>query len=522
MRLFRNTLVQLRSLLVLGSVLGLTACTTLGPDYTEPELAWAESWETDLYGQFGSSKAQAEMDLQYWWRLFNDPVLNRLIELARSDNPSLRIAGLRILESRATLGIATSLRYPQAQQATGSITYVNRQDTQGKNEQSFSQGDAALAAAWELDFWGRFQRGIESADATFFASITNQRDAQVLLYAQVAELYYAYRTSELRVLIARENAKIQKRSFDITEQLFNSGQDSELDLQQAKTQYLATLSSIPDLEITCAQVRNALCALLGRAPGDLSELPQSSELLPDIAEPEVTEIPAKLLLRRPDVRSAAWQIAAQSPQIGAAKADLYPSISLLGSIGITGNTLNGTDDIVALGVGPSLTWNIFDYGRIKNNVRVQDARLQIAIESFQNTVLQAAREIDDAAINVVKTREIEKTLTASLEAARRSLELANKSYQEGYADFQRVLDAQRAVAAQSEADLINQGRQITAVINLYRSIGGGWVPSGIDQLVPEATLKTMEARSNWGTLLNDPLPAVPETSSPPEEALSNE
>ena len=222
------------------------------------------------------------------------------------------------------------------------------------------------------------------------------------------------------------------------------------------------------------------------------------------------------------MRSAAWQIAAQSPQIGAAKADLYPSIYLLGSIGITGNTLNGTDDIVALGVGPSLTWNIFDYGRIKNNVRVQDARLQIAIESFQNTVLQAAREIDDAAINVVKTREIEKTLTASLEAARRSLELANKSYQEGYADFQRVLDAQRAVAAQSEADLINQGRQITAVINLYRSIGGGWVPSGIDQLVPEATLKTMEARSNWGTLLNDPLPAVPETSSPPEEAMSNE
>lgn len=508
--------------LCLGSVLLLSACTTLGPDYTEPALEWAEKWETDLYGQFGSVDAQTEMDLQYWWRRFNDPVLDRLIDIAREDNPSLRIAGLRILESRATLGIATSLRYPQAQQATGSITYINRQDTQGKTEQSFSQGDVALAAAWELDFWGRFQRGIESADAAFFSSITNQRDAQVLLFAQVADLYYAYRTSVLRVFIAEENANIQKRSFEITEQLFKSGQDSELDLQQAKTQYLATLSTIPDLEITRTQVYNALCALLGRAPGDLDELPESAELLPEIAQPKVTEIPAKLLLRRPDVRSAAWQIAAQSPQIGAAKADLYPSISLLGSIGITGNTLDDSDDIVTLGVGPSLTWNIFDYGRIKNNVRVQDARLQIAIENFQNAVLQAAREIDDAAINVVKTREIEKTLTASLKAARRSLELATKSYQEGYADFQRVLDAQRAVAAQSEADLINQGRQITAVISLYRSIGGGWTPTTIEQLVPEATRSTMDERSNWGDLLSAPLPTVPETSSPPEEEISNE
>lgn len=505
-----------------SGLLFFSACTTLGPDYEEPQLSWAEDWKTDLYGQFGSSESQEQMDLQYWWRLFNDPVLNELIEIARTDNPSLRIAGLRILESRATLGIATSLRYPQVQQATGAITYVNNQDTKGKNEQSFSQGDAALAAAWELDFWGRFQRGIESADAAFFASITNQRDAQVLLYAQVADLYYAYRTSVLRVLIAEENAKIQKRSYEITEQLFTSGQDSELDLQQAKTQYLATLSTIPDLEISRTQVRNALCALLGRAPGDLSELPASKDLLPKIAEPKVTAIPAKLLLRRPDVRSAAWQVAAQSPQIGAAEADLYPSVSLLGSIGISGNTLDGTDDTVTLGVGPSLSWNIFDYGRIRNNVRVQDARLQIAIESFQNAVLQAAREIDDAAVNVVKTREIQGTLTASLQAARRSLELANKSYQEGYADFQRVLDAQRAVAAQSEADLINQGRQITAVISLYRSIGGGWVPTTIDQLMPETTRTEMEERSNWGELLADPLPAVPETSSPPKEEMNNE
>ena len=163
---------------------------------------------------------------------------------------------------------------------------------------------------------------------------------------------------------------------------------------------------------------------------------------------------------------------------------------------------------MTLGVGPSFTWNIFDYGRIKNNVRVQDARLQIAIESFQNVLLAAARELDDAAYSVIKTREKQVPLSQSLVAARRSLELANRNYKEGYADFQRVLDAQRAVASQSEQELINTGKQITAVVDFYRTIGGGWLASSLDQMLPSATREQMETRSNWGDLIQTPLPAV--------------
>jgi NodT family efflux transporter outer membrane factor (OMF) lipoprotein len=489
-----------------GAALTFSACTTLGPDYTEPQVAWLEAWETDLYGQFGGTAQQKEADLQYWWHLFQDPKLNKLIELARVQNPSLRIAGLRILESRATLGIADSLRYPQAQQTSGGLTYVDSQQTNGQNEQSFSSYDTGFVVGWEMDFWGKFQRGIESADAAFFASIANQRDGQVLLAAQVADAYFAYRTSVLRIQIAESNAEIQKRSFEITQKLFASGQQSELDLQQAKTQYLATVSTIPDLELNLHQVRNALCALLGQPPSELSQLLELPDQLPELAAIRIDAIPAQLLLRRPDVRAAAWQVAAQSPQIGAAEADLYPSVSLFGSIGFAANTRDTSEDTVTLGVGPSFTWNILDYGRIKNNVRVQDARLQIAIESFQNALLAAAREMDDAAYGVIKTREKQVTLSESLVAARRSLELANRNYKEGYADFQRVLDAQRSVASQSEQELINIGKQISAVVDFYRAIGGGWLPSSLDQMLPSATREKMETRSDWGDLIELPLP----------------
>jgi outer membrane protein TolC len=215
-------------------------------------------------------------------------------------------------------------------------------------------------------------------------------------------------------------------------------------------------------------------------------------------------IPAQLLLRRPDIRTAAWQIAAQSAQIGIAQADYYPAITLLGSIRWSANTLNASPGIA---VGPSLTWNIFDFGRIRNNVRLQDARLQQSIEVFQNSVLQAAREIDDAAIRVVKTSEQQLVLSGSLRAAKRSLELANTRFKEGYANFQRVLDAQRVLFARAKQVLINRSDHISAIIDLYKAIGGGWVDMSVEQLVPESVRDAMHTRTNWGDLLSAPLPA---------------
>lgn len=505
MSLARNALA------IAFTALTLQACTNLGPDYAEPQVNWLDDWETDLYGQALSAPPGEEEDLQFWWQAFEDPTLNQLIETARRENPTLRIAGLAILESKALLGIATGSQYPQVQQASGSWARVDSWPTEGDDSGDHSHlntYNAGFDIGWEMDFWGRWRRSVESADAAFFASITNQQNAQVLLAAQVAQAYYTYLTTRRQIEIAKENAALQERSLEITSKLFDSGQSAELDVQQARTQYLSTLASIPNLEIGLKQVENALCVLLGRSPGDLPELASAPSTLPSLNPVFIDAYPASLLLRRPDIRTAAWGVAAQSAQIGVARADLYPSISLFGTIGWSGNSLDATADTLSTGVGPAFTWNLFNYGRLENRVRVQDARLQQAIEAYQLTVLAAAAEIDSAAISVVKTRDQKLILAEALEAAERSLVLSTKRYQEGYSDFQRVLTAQQSRAARSASYVANQGEHINSVIAFYKAIGGGWQPASGEDLIPESIRKVMAERTDWDGMLDAPLPAA--------------
>ncbi|RLQ21578.1 efflux transporter outer membrane subunit [Seongchinamella sediminis] len=496
--------------LVAAALLALAACTNLGPDYEEPDVAWLDQWQTDLYGQVNLAATEQE-DLQFWWRAFADPLLTEFIEIARRENYNLRLAGLAVLESRAVLGIASGSQYPQVQQANGSWARVDRWPTEGDksgNHSNLNSYDLGFDIGWEMDFWGRWRRGVESADAAFFASISNQQNAQVLLAAQVAQAYYSYLTIARQIEIARENAELQQRSLEITTRLFESGQSSELDVQQARTQYLATVSTIPELESSLRQVENGLCVLLARSPGDLPELDRAVIKLPALNPVYLDAFPAALLLRRPDVRSAAYSVAAQSAQIGVARAALYPSISLFGTIGWSGNSLDLTNDTLATGIGPAFTWNLFNYDRIENQVRVQDVRLQQLIEGYQLTVLAAASEVDSAAIAVVKTREQQQLLAEALRAAERSLTLSTKRYREGYSDFQRVLTAQQSRAARSAAYVANQGAHINGVIAFYKALGGGWRPADAEDLVPEAIRELMEQRTDWDGMLDDPVPVI--------------
>lgn len=492
----------------------LSGCTTLGPDFQEPEISWLEEWSPDLGRQVSSAEQMQESALSTWWHLLHDPVLNELIREVQTENHSLQIAGLRILESRAVLGIAGSAQYPQVQQINGALAHVNSQKhggiTDGRN-QDLTSFQSSLDLGWELDFWGRFQRGIESADAAFMASLSNHHDAQVLLVSQVVDLYYAYRTTQLRIDIAEKNAGIQKRSFEISQKQYESGQESELDLHQAKTQYLATLSTIPSLHIALSKTANALSILLGRSPGQLSFLEGSVRELPEVKTRMLQVIPRNLLLRRPDVRAALWRVAAQSAQIGIAKAELYPSISLFGSVGWSENSLGATPDVVTQSIGPMFKWNIFDYGRLKNNVLVQDARLQQVITQYQAQVLQAAREVDDAVITIIKTAEQQDILSQSVASAGRALTLANTRYKEGYAGFQRVLDAQRSKFAQEDRELVNQSAHISGVISLYKALGGGWLNMSAEQMVKESVQETMKQRVDWGDKIAQPLPLVSES-----------
>ncbi|UVM41477.1 TolC family protein [Pseudomonas sp. B21-017] len=505
--------------LLLLSAFALGGCVRLGPDFQAPGEAWTKLWSSPALEQ--ASQRRAYPDVRQWWQVFADPVLDGLIAEADAHNSNLKIAGLRVMEARARLGIAQSGRYPQLQQASAESLYINRRQYGGNNPQDshFWQHSVGFDVGWELDFWGRFSRAIESSDASYFAAQANYEDVLVLLRAQVADTYFSLRTTEARLRVARENAEQQKRNFEITEKLFNSGQSAELDLQQAKTQYLGTLSSIPELEGQVLRTRNALAVLIGQPPNALPRLLENQGLIPLVDRAVLQDVPASLLLRRPDVRAAELNVAAQSALIGVAETDFYPSLTLLGSIVWSTDTLKGTSNSLDLIGGPSLRWNLFDHGQISNNVRVQDARLQQLIEVYRDKVREAAREADDAASGLSKSLERERILSEAQVAAKRSLSLANSQYREGYSDFQRVLDAQRALLEQQDNYLVSRSNAVSNLIALYKALGGGWY-SALPTVDP-GTRQQMEHRTDWGNLLHEPAPS-PALSSTSDKVKADE
>jgi NodT family efflux transporter outer membrane factor (OMF) lipoprotein len=498
--------LRMRAVGLAGAVL-LSACTTVGPDFKRPQVPWLADWTGgSLESLAADPRGPRSGQTQEWWRNFDDPVLEHLVAEAQRVNPNVRTAGLRIMEARAQLGIADSTRYPQVQQATGEVLWVGEERT-GARDTSAVTFSAGLQIGWELDFWGKFRRSIEAADAGYFASIAQYDDLQVLMAAQVAALYCSIRTLEARLVIARENAALQKRSLEITERLFKGGSESELDVQQAKAQYLGTLSTIPQLEGGLRQTQNALSILLARAPGPLPEMAVGKDVIPQAELDVIVDMPADLLRRRPDVRAAEMQLAAQSALIGVSAADLYPSISLLGSVGLSDTSLSGSPRVLSWALGPSLVWNVFDHGRLTNTVLLQDARFQQLYEQYQDAVLRAAREVDDAAVGFAKTGEQIALLADAVKAARRSLDIATLQYREGLTDFQRVLDSQQTLFSQQELLVTSRGNLTQSLIALYKAMGGGWEQGRSRPVLDDVTRETMGQRSDWKGMLAAPLPA---------------
>jgi NodT family efflux transporter outer membrane factor (OMF) lipoprotein len=484
---------------LLATLLG--ACTTLGPDFVAPRTDWDDGWTSaTLAGLVAPPPGNAEAP---WWEQFDDPALNALIAAASANNRSLKVAGLRVIEARAQLGIARSTLSPQQMEATAAAGYgASSRGGVPIGQADFGFGTAGVNAAWEVDFWGRFRRSIESADANYFANVANFEDFRLILQSEVARTYINYRTTEQQLQITRDNAVLQKRSVDIAQTRFRAGADDELDVLQARSQYLSTIAGIPSIEARLQQGRNALAVLLGRPPGDLPELLLGPRAIPRAPAMIPVAMPADVLRRRPDVRAAAFVAAAQSAQIGVAKADLYPSLLLVGSLGLTRTSLGGLSNSVDIGIGPALRWNFLDFGRIRGNVRVQDARLEQALEAYQESVLQAAREVDSAAIAFTKSREEDVILDESQQVARRSLDIAQKTYREGFSDFQRVLTAQAALLRQQERFLANRGQNATDLVAIHRAIGGGAIPSVEGDYGGADTRARMKARSNWSNQLD--------------------
>lgn len=502
--------LSIRTLLGAG-IIALGGCTTLGPDFQTPPADIQPAWQSTGAGVDAAKPLSAR-----WWTVFGDPVLNRLIDTAYRQNLSLQIAGLRIFEARAQLGVAIGQQYPQSQQLSASHSKVGLSENSAnflpQLDDRFTQADVAFDAAWELDFWGRFRRGVESADANLGASIADYDNALVSLTSEVARSYVALRTLEQRLAIARENTDTQTRSHRLAAVRFDNGAVSELDPAQALSLLKSTQSTVPQLESQIRQTRHALSVLLGMPPGDLNALLEPGDIpqAPDVLS---VGVPAQLLGRRPDIRRAQLQAAAQSARIGVARSELFPRLALFGSIGLTSSDtfqseLNDlTDgDSVTYRYGPSVSWPILNYGRLKNRVRVEDARLEQLIANYQNKVLDAAREVEDAISDYIGARAQSRFLIEGVDAARRAVELALVQYREGAVDYQRVLDTQQNLLFLQDNHTRVRGNAVTALVAVYKALGGGWEVRSGEAFVPQPRQQQMRERTDWGGLLDDTLP----------------
>jgi NodT family efflux transporter outer membrane factor (OMF) lipoprotein len=495
-------------------------CVKVGPDFVPPAADIRNNWLEEDSMQLRAEPA----DYRMWWTVFKDPVLDTLVQTAFTQNIPLRVAGARVFEARARLGIAVGEQYPQAQQAVGAASY-NRESERAPTapqrsagaDFDFKQAQVGATAGWELDFWGKFRRAVESEDANFLESIAAYDNAMVSLTGDVARTYVLIRTIEERLRVARDNVIVQKESLRIAEVRFQGGATSERDVQQALTQLRSTEASIPQLEASLRQTKNALCTLLGMPPRNLERMLGNPSAIPEAPLEVAVGIPADLLRRRPDIRSAELQAAAQCALIGVAKADLYPAFSLTGTFGFLSSDVGkfSLSEVASWSsrtgsVGPAFTWNFLNYGQITNVVRVQDARFQELIFGYQDTVLRAQQEVEDGLSGFLQSQKRLIFLEEAAAAAKRSADLALIQYREGATDYTTVLSAQTALLAQQDSLATGQGDVPQGLIAVYRALGGGWEMREGKGFLPHDVTTAMGSRTDWGGLL-EPAAVEPRT-----------
>jgi NodT family efflux transporter outer membrane factor (OMF) lipoprotein len=455
----------------------------VGPDYGRPPAPVSDVWiDAD-----NPNVVSQSTDYGYWWSVFNDPVLNELEETAQRQNLPLRVAGMRILEARARLAIAQGSLWPQRQQAYGDYTR-NRNSGTAANAppmRFFDDWDVGFNASWELDIWGRFRRAIESAEANLDAEIEGYDDVLVIFQGEVASAYIQLRAMEERLRFARENVQLQRGTLHLAETRFRNGMVTELDVAQAKENLGNTEAFIPQLEIGIRQAQNALCILLGIPPRNLKE-DLGPAPIPQPPAEVIVGIPADLLRQRPDVRQAERLAAAQSAQIGIVTSDFYPRIAITGFIGLQSEDFAKLLDqrSWAGSLGPGFQWNILNYGRIRNNVRAEEARFHQLVVDYQNTVLEANREVENAIDSFLREQQRVRALTETVNSAARSVQLAEIQYREGAVDFQRVIDTQRVLVQDQDNLAESRGNVAINLVAIYKTLGGGWATRFAPQRLP--------------------------------------
>ena len=495
---------------ILLLTLFMSGCTTLGPDFNKPKkIKLPNSWDKNL--------TKNDDMVTEWWKIFNDKTLNELVQKTYEQNFDLRSAGLRILQAKAALGISEGLTYPQQQTISASFAGVRQNGT------NFLSANTNFNVGWEMDVWGKYARNIESSEATLYASIASYDDILVSIISEVARNYISYKTAQERMAFAKSNIEIQKKVTKMTKIQFNAGNVSELDVQQAKTQLYTTQSLIPSLELNMIQSRNALAILLAILPSDvdklLSKYPTKTSIsiknqntykvnsfIPTASLDNNFTINASLIQRRPDIKIAELQARAQNAKIGSTQADLYPHFSLFGSISYnTNNTSNGwisAGNAIGINAGPAFSWNIFQYDRIKNQVRIQDAKFQDALNNYNKKVLLAISEVSNAYNGYTLTKKQLQFNKKTIEATMRAFDISMTQYDNGMVTYQRLLSTVEKLIKSEDNYALIKGNIATQIVFLYKALGGGWQIRKGRAYLHNEDVKQMSKRSDWGKYLD--------------------
>jgi NodT family efflux transporter outer membrane factor (OMF) lipoprotein len=448
----------------------------VGPDYVRPEQplpneqpipdAWHQATVEDFQ--------QTESPVRVWWQTFDDDKLVELIARAEQANLDLQQAVARIMEARALVGVATGEQYPQVE-ATADYTLGAASDAILPDAETVGVLAGGFAMNWEIDVFGGIRRNIESAQAGFEASVEDYRDVMVSLFAEVAASYVDVRAFQLRIEYASQNIELQRESLQLTRDRFNAGLTSALDVAQAESNLASTEATIPQLEAALEFALNRLAILLATPPGTLhEELGQAAEV-PVPPDTIAVGLPAELLRQRADIRSAERALAAQTAQIGVATSELYPKFSLAGllTFDVAGP---GDGSGVSWSIIPGMRWNIFNAGRVRSQIRVEEARTERLFLAYEQTVLVALEEVENSLVAYKKEEARQLKLREAVDASQRAVELVRTQYLAGLTNFQNVLDSQRTLFQLEDQLAESEGLLSQNLVFVYRSLGGGWAP----------------------------------------------
>jgi NodT family efflux transporter outer membrane factor (OMF) lipoprotein len=465
------------AIIMVAACLVLLAGCAVGPDYQPPKANVSAQWTSPLAG--GETNGPA--DLAAWWKNFGDTNLDLLMTMAVQSNLTLRVAEAHVREARAERDVINGSLWP----SVGSAGSYSR-NRYGANSfpplagfgvpLDYNLYNASFDAAWELDIFGGTRRAVEAANAEIGAAEYGQRDVLVSLLAEVARNYIGARGYQQRLDITRQNIQVQQKILDLTSNRFENGLGSDLEIQQAMALLTATEAQVPSLETGCDQSVHHLAVLLGQPPGALMDEMSAEKPIP-LTPPDVpVGLPSDLLQRRPDVQRSESELAAATARIGVAKADLFPKFSLTGMAGLESVSANKWFEYASRywSAGPSVQWELFEAGSIRANVRVQNARQEQALDSCQQTMLVALEDAENALTAYAREQTRRESLSQSVQANQRALELSTQLYKSGLADFLSVLDAERSLYVAQDA-LVQSDQTVSLdLVQLYKVLGGGW------------------------------------------------